>query len=159
MKTTRIQNLFAAALVSALAFTSAQAQQVPIPTVPGPASGPMTKAYVQMVGRMAYVWAWPMVNSHNRRASFATAPECGYMGGVLPVAPVGHNTMLTDYIKPEQTFVTCPNQVRMYSGNNRVSGRSLTYNVTTGIADIVGGIQMMITPQEARQLLKELRSP
>jgi hypothetical protein len=32
------------------------------------------------------------------------------MGGVLPVAPVGYNTMLTDYIKPDQTFVTCPNQ-------------------------------------------------
>jgi hypothetical protein len=37
-----------------------QAQQVPIPQtaaeVPGPTLGPMTPAYVQMVGRMAYLW-------------------------------------------------------------------------------------------------------
>ena len=26
----------------------------------------MTKAYVQMVGRMAYVWGWPLVNFSNR---------------------------------------------------------------------------------------------
>jgi len=111
----KIKIILAAALFCTLAVTSAFAQQVPLPKtaadVPGPAAGTaMTKEYVQMVGRMAYVWGWPMVNAHNRRASFATAPECGYMGGVLPVAPVGYNTMLTDYIKPEQTFITCPNQ-------------------------------------------------
>jgi hypothetical protein len=41
-----------------------QAQQVPIPQTPaevsGPAPGTMTKAYVQMVGRMAYFWGWPL---------------------------------------------------------------------------------------------------
>jgi len=116
MTTTRTRNLIAAAFaVALLAPAGAFAQQVPLPKtaveVPGPAAGTaMTKEYVQMVGRMAYIWGWPMVNAHNRRASFASAPECGYMGGVLPVAPVGYNTMLTDYIKPEQTFVTCPNQ-------------------------------------------------
>jgi len=115
VKTKRIPTLLAAALVGAMALTTVHAQQVPLPKtaaeVPGPAAGnAMTKEYVQMIGRMAYIWGWPMVNSHNRRASFATAPECGYMGGVLPVAPVGYNTMLTDYIKPEQTFITCPNQ-------------------------------------------------
>jgi hypothetical protein len=92
-----------------------QPGQVPLPKtaadVAGPAYGTaMTKEYVQMIGKMAYIWGWPMVNAHNRRSSFAMAPECGYMGGVLPVAPVGHNTMLTNYIKPEQTFITCPNQ-------------------------------------------------
>jgi hypothetical protein len=119
VKTRNRQILIAAALVCALAITTAQAQQVPLPKtaaeVPGPAAGTaMTKEYVQMVGRMAYVWGWPMVNSHNRRASFAMAPERGYMGGVLPLAPVGYNTMLTDYIKPDQTFVTCPNQDVVY---------------------------------------------
>jgi hypothetical protein len=53
--------LIAAALAFALAFTTAQAQQFPIPTtaaeVPGPAAGTaMTTAYVQMAGRMAYLW-------------------------------------------------------------------------------------------------------
>jgi hypothetical protein len=96
-----------------------QAQQVLLPKtaaeVPGPAAGTaMTKEYVQMVGRMAYVWGWPLVNSHNRRASFAMAPTPGLMGGVLPVAPVGQNAFLTDYISPEQRFVTCPNQDVVY---------------------------------------------
>ena len=93
--------------------------QVPSPKnaaeVPGPAAGnTMTKEYVQMVGRMAYVWGWPLVNSHNRRAAFAKAPAPGLLGGVVPVAPVGQISMLTDYIKPEETFVTCPNQDVVY---------------------------------------------
>jgi hypothetical protein len=69
----------------------------------------MTKAYVQMVGRMAYIWGWPVVNSHNCRAAFAMAPFPGLNGGVIPMAPVGPNAILTDYVKPEQTFVACPN--------------------------------------------------
>ena len=83
MKMKYSQILIAAALFCVLAFTSAQAQQVPLPTtaaeVPGPAAGTaMTKEYVQMVGRMAYVWGWPLVNSHNRRAAFAQTPEASY---------------------------------------------------------------------------------
>ena len=35
----------------------------------------MTKDYVQMIGRMAYVWGYPMVNAHNRRVAFSEAPE------------------------------------------------------------------------------------
>ena len=79
--------------------------------VPGPAAGnTMTKEYVQMVGRMAYFWGWPLVNSFNRRKEFGKAPELGLVGGILPAAPIGQITMLTGYIKPEETFVTCPNQ-------------------------------------------------
>jgi len=67
----KMKTILAAALVCALAFTSARAQQVPIPTtaaeVSGPAPGPMTKAYVQMVGRMAYVWGWPLVYVYNHQ--------------------------------------------------------------------------------------------
>src|SRR5271169_3065507 len=111
----KTKTILAAALIGALAFTSAYAQQVPIPTtaaeVPGPVPGnTMTKAYVQFVGRMAYVWGYPMVNAHNRRAAFAEAPVPGYLGGVVPVAPVGYNAMLTNYLKPDQTFIVCPNQ-------------------------------------------------
>ena len=89
--------------------------QVPIPKVaadvPGPVAGnAMTNAYVQLVGRMAYVWGYPLVNAHNRRAAFAEAPEPGLLGGVVPIAPVGFNQMLTDYLKPDQTFIVCPNQ-------------------------------------------------
>ena len=124
MKITYKQNLIAAALVGALAFTTAYAQQVPLPKnaaeVPGPASGTaMTKEYVQTIGRMAYVWGYAMVNSHNRRAAFAYVTSQngnvpGWNGGMLPMAPIGYNSMLNDYIKPEQTFVACPNQDVVY---------------------------------------------
>jgi len=95
--------------------------QVPLPKtaaeVPGPAPGnTMTKEYVQMVGRMAYLWGWPLVNSHNRRAEFGKAPELGLVGGILPAAPIGQVTMLTNYISPAETFVTCPNQDVVYGG-------------------------------------------
>ena len=78
---------------------SAQAQQVPIPTsaaqVPGPAPGTaMTKEYVQMVGRMAYMWGWPLVDAANRAIAFSKAPEPGLLGGVVPVA-YGQIAMLT----------------------------------------------------------------
>ena len=104
----------------ASAASTAQAQ-VPLPTtaadVPGPVPGnTMTEAYVQLVGRMAYLWGYPLVNAHNRRAAFAGAPEPGLLGGVLPVAPVGFNEVLTDYIKPEETFIVCPNQDVVYGG-------------------------------------------
>src|SRR6266436_1735493 len=88
---------------------NAHAQQFPIPQtteVPGPAPGTaMTKAYVQMVGRMAYFWGWPLVNVANRAASFAKVPEPILLGGVVPVA-FGRNAMLTGYISPEEHFIT-----------------------------------------------------
>src|SRR5262245_2598270 len=88
-----------------------------IPRQPGRTPAPstaMTSAYVTTVARMAYVWGWPLVNSHNRRAAFAKAPEPGRNGGVLPVAPTGRVAMLSDYIKPQQNFVACPNQDVVY---------------------------------------------
>jgi hypothetical protein len=67
----------------------------------------MTEEDVQSVGRMAYVWGWPLVNMANRAASFSKAPEPGLLGGVVPVA-FGRNAMLTGYVSPEQTFIACP---------------------------------------------------
>ena len=120
MKPMHLSRLTVALLTGAVAITAAQGQtpessQVPIPTtaaqVPGPVAGnTMTNAYVQMVGKMAYVWGYPLVNAHNRRAAFAEAPEPGLLGGVVPIAPVGFNQMLTGYVKPDQTFIVCPNQ-------------------------------------------------
>ena len=93
---------------------STQAQQFPNPTtaaaVPGPAAGnTMTKQYVQMVGRMAYLWGWTLVNFANRDAAFSKAPEPGLIGGVIPA---GHNqiAMLTGYMAADQHFIVCPNQ-------------------------------------------------
>src|SRR4029078_9663464 len=111
----KTQTILVVALVGLLKFTTARAQQVPIPTaaaeVPGPAAGnTMTQEDGQIVGRMAYVWGWPLVNSHNRRVAFSGAPEPCLVGGVLPFAPVGYNAMLTNYISPDQTLIAGPNK-------------------------------------------------
>jgi len=80
-----------------------------------PASGViMNEEYVKTIGRMAYVWGWPIVNSHNRRAGITQAPAPGRLGGVVPVAPRGYLSMLFDYVEPNQSFVACPNQDVVY---------------------------------------------
>jgi hypothetical protein len=104
----------ALSIVCLLPALSAQAQQVPIPTtvsqVPGPVSGTaMTKEYVQMVGRMAYLWGWPTVNMGNRSVAFSKLPAPGLIGGILPAA-FNSVTMLTGYVNPDQRAVACPNQ-------------------------------------------------
>ena len=112
------RSLLGAGAATLILAGKAWAQQVPIPTtagqVPGPPSGTaMTTAYVQSVARIAYLWGWPLVNSINRARAFAEAPEPGLLGGVVPVA-YGRNAMLTNYISPDQTFVTCTNQDVVY---------------------------------------------
>jgi len=74
----------------------------------------MPKTYVEMVGRLAYIWGWPLVNHLNRRAAFSKMPEPGRLGGVLPAAPTGYTSMLYDYIDSAERFVTCPNQDTVY---------------------------------------------
>lgn len=117
--TSRITVAVSVLLASVSLVSLVQAQQVVAPksaagikgTPPGTV---MPRQYVEMVGRLAYVWGWPMVNQINRRASFARAPGPGRLGGVLPIAPTGYIGMLNDYIAPDQTFVTCPNQDTVY---------------------------------------------
>lgn len=74
----------------------------------------MHPEYVRTLGRMAYVWGWPIVNQFNRRTAITQAPQPGRLNGVLPAAPRGRWAMLDDYIDPGQTFVTCPNQDVVY---------------------------------------------
>src|SRR5215470_7589020 len=108
-----------ASLALTVAFTTTTfAQQVPLPTtaaqVPGPAPGtPMTKLYVQAVARMAYVWGWPLVDAANRAVAFSKAPEPGLLGGTVPVA-YNRLAMLTNYVRPDQRSITCPNQDVVY---------------------------------------------
>jgi len=70
----------------------------------------MTPEYAQSVARMAYIWGWPLVNMHNRRATITQAPQPSLMHGVIPVAPMNRLSMLTGYIKPTESFIACPNQ-------------------------------------------------
>ncbi|KAF2508654.1 DUF1254 domain-containing protein [Flavobacterium zhairuonense] len=74
----------------------------------------MSPEYAQKLGEFAYVWAWPLVNMLNRRTAITQAPKPAYLNGVLPVAPQGQLAMLNDYITPDETFVTCPNQDVVY---------------------------------------------
>ena len=85
------------------------------PTPPGPVAGTRTtETYVRTVARDTYVWAWPMLNIYNRRLAFAQSPQVGLMNGVLPFAPLNRMAMLSDYIKPSQRWVACPNQDVVY---------------------------------------------
>jgi hypothetical protein len=79
-----------------------------------PAGMLMHPEYAQVIARVAYVWGWPMVNMINRFNAVTKAPKPGRLNGVLPVAPRGQVAMLSDYIDPAQTFVTCPNQDVVY---------------------------------------------
>jgi hypothetical protein len=92
------------------ATTSNAAQSIPGP-VPGTR---LTQAYVTQVGRSAYLWGWPMMNIHNRRAIMGKVPAPGLMGGIVPVAPPNQLAMLHDYVAPEERLVACPNQDVVY---------------------------------------------
>lgn len=47
----------------------------------------MTDEVVRRVGHLAYLWAWPMVNMHNRRAAFEQVPTNGASSGSTPTWP------------------------------------------------------------------------
>src|SRR5689334_10781716 len=74
----------------------------------------MHPAYAEAIGRIAYIWGWPLVNMMNRRAAVTGVPHPGRLNGVLPVAPRGQIAMLSDYVDPGQTFAACPNQDVVY---------------------------------------------
>jgi hypothetical protein len=95
-----------------------------------PAGTIMTKEYVETVGRSAYLWGWPLVNNYNRAEAVKSLPEPGKIGGVLPASPPGQISMLTDYIKEEQRFVTCPNQDTVYgAGYQRLDSKPVIIQV------------------------------
>jgi hypothetical protein len=74
----------------------------------------ITKEFATVYAPDVYVWGWPLVNAFHRRAAFAMVPEPGLNGGILPAAPVGYVSMLTQYISPEQRWVAHPNQDVVY---------------------------------------------
>ncbi|WTW93437.1 DUF1214 domain-containing protein [Streptomycetaceae bacterium NBC_01309] len=80
-----------------------------------PAAGSrMTDDYCRTVGRLAYLWGWPLVNMHNRLSLMEKVPEPGLLGGIIPAGPPGTVGMLHDYIRPEERIVACPNQDVVY---------------------------------------------
>jgi hypothetical protein len=84
-------------------------------SVPGPMPGTrLSENYVRLVGGIAYLWGWPMVNMHNRKLILSQLPEPGLMGGIVPVAPMNQLCMVHDYIDPGERLVACPNQDVVY---------------------------------------------
>ena len=84
-------------------------------TIPGPIPGTrLTESYVREIGRLSYLFAWPMVNVYNRFLTYDQLPEPGLAGGVLPVGPPNQLGMLHDYIEPSERAVACPNQDVIY---------------------------------------------
>jgi hypothetical protein len=63
-----------------------------------PAGTVMTPEYLAAIGRFAYIWGWPLVNNLNRSLGMTSVPAPGRLGGIAPVSPAGHVSMLTDYI-------------------------------------------------------------
>ncbi|AHH16044.1 hypothetical protein NONO_c12370 [Nocardia nova SH22a] len=70
----------------------------------------VTTSYASAVGRVAYLWGWPLVNMHNRLGIMSQLPSPGLLAGVVPAGPPGTIGMLRDYIRPEERVVACPNQ-------------------------------------------------
>jgi len=83
--------------------------------LPGPVPDTrMTEAYVRMVARDTYFWAWPMLNVYSRRVTFKDVPHPGLLGGTVPVAPLNQLSMLHSYVDPAERAVACPNQDVVY---------------------------------------------
>lgn len=106
----------AARTLSAAAQTLADLK--PTIFVPAAEAGPFVKAdppdeVIRRIAADAYVWGWPLVYVHNCRTSLERVPFPGKIGG-MPAAPINQLCMLTDYIAPTQTLVTCPNQDVVY---------------------------------------------
>ncbi len=113
----------------------------------------MTPEYVAAVGRMAYIWGWPLVNNLNRALAIEKLPGPGRIGDVAPAAPPGSISMLTDYISYKEQMVTCPNQDTVYgAGYQHVAaepvviqvpdfhGRFFTYQIADARTESFGRI-------------------
>ncbi|MFD6393155.1 DUF1214 domain-containing protein [Nocardia sp. NPDC060259] len=70
----------------------------------------VTPDYAAALGRVAFLWGWPLVNLHNRRIFMEQLPGPGLLAGIVPAGPPGTIGMLHDYIRPEERLVACPNQ-------------------------------------------------
>ncbi len=111
-------------MLSACSASPLLAQPAVLPTY-----GPEDASEDELVqtAKSLYVWAYPMVNLHNRRAAFVSAETLASLGqqplgaslaewlgrgsrGRSFRSPVNRLRMQTDYIGAEQRFIVCPNQ-------------------------------------------------
>jgi hypothetical protein len=84
-------------------------------TMPGPVAGTrLTAEYVRQIGRFADLWAWPLVNVHNRRVTMEKVPEPGLSGGASSRGAGQPSVHASRLHRPDQRFVACPNQDVVY---------------------------------------------
>ena len=102
--------------VAATAPAPITVARAPGPIPAGPVSGSkLTPDFVREVGRLAYLWGWPLVNIYNRHWTQSWVKTQTFLvGGVAPVAPINHLGMLVGYNEPGQRFITCPSQDLIY---------------------------------------------
>ncbi len=105
-------SLAAMAISGLLLALPAKANETAMPTGPV-ANTVMTPGYAQAVAQFAYAWGWPLVNLQSRRMMYEQVPTIGLLGP-MPVAPVNHLAMLSDYIDPAIRVVAHPNQDVVY---------------------------------------------
>ncbi len=74
----------------------------------------MTRAYVEAVGRLAYVWGWPLVYVYNQRNELTKVPEAVLLDNAVCVAPINQLAMLTNYANPAEKLIADPNQDVVY---------------------------------------------
>ncbi|KAF2338362.1 DUF1254 domain-containing protein [Flavobacterium tistrianum] len=94
-----------------------QNDSVNVAAISGPVPNTiMTPEYVKTMAGNIYLWAWPMVNMHNRKLMFEKIPHPILNKGILPLGSINHSAMLTDYVEAAERDVACPNQDVVYGG-------------------------------------------
>jgi hypothetical protein len=116
------QKLFAGAaglalLTGATTFSYAQLAPSPewrqvLPTGPIPGTK-MNDEFIKQAGKIAYVWAYPMVNMQSRFDAMSKTKDAAIVNG-LPRGPVNELVMLTDYVSPMERATSSPNQDVIY---------------------------------------------
>src|SRR5690349_1666499 len=79
---TKTEDAATADTVSLETVTSNGDTTTQLPAGPAP-NTVMTEEYVKSMTKLIYLWAWPMVNVHNRVTMLSAVKEPIYVGGVI----------------------------------------------------------------------------
>ncbi len=76
----------------------------------------MTADDVEAVGRLAYVWGWPLVNMANRADRAALMTHDGKKPRLIQGTPVGYEqlVMQTKFVRPYERVICCPSRDVIY---------------------------------------------
>lgn len=66
------------------------------------------------IGKIAYVWAYPLISMHNRSMTVHKLPQAYLVAGILPMAPINHLAMLAGTLSTKQNYIVSPSQDFIY---------------------------------------------